>query len=160
MATRWHYNGIPEFLFRQASRLGIDRHQADLARHNKEIHRLSTLVNQLCERYHRAYGIRRARDADDEPVFGEIELKQIKQTLGACERQLEQLHILAASADEMMEQVYGAFSIDAPARAFIIMAESDDARRGIILADAAHAATPAAHSNGAPVGAEAVADTP
>jgi hypothetical protein len=141
MARLWHYNGIPEFLFRQAARLGIGSHQADLARHNKEIHRLSTLVNQLCERYHKA------RKEDGEPVFGSVEIAGIKETLGACERELEKLHILAASAEEMLRSVYNAFDVDAPDRPFIILAASDDASTSVV------------HCNGAPVGAEAVADS-
>lgn len=141
MAALWHYNGTPEFLHRQADRLRSTHHLADLARHNKEIYRISVLVNQLCERYHKA------RKEDGEPVFGPIEIDQIKSTLGMCEQELEKLHILAAASDEMMEEVYGALSIDAPARPFVILAESDDA-------------TPGAHGNGEPIAAEAVAATP
>lgn len=127
MATLWHFRGTPEFLHRQADRLRSTHHLADLARHNKEIYRISILLNQLCERYHKA------RKENGEPVFGAVDLSAIKSTLFMCEQELEKLHMLAAAADEMLEHAYGAFNVDAPARPFVILAESDDAQPSLTL---------------------------
>lgn len=136
MATLWHYNGTPEFLHRQADRLRSTHHLAGIAIHNKEVHRISVILNQLCERYHKA------RKEDGEPVFGAVELVGIRDSFRMCEQELEKLHILAGAADEMLEQAYGAMNIDAPARPFVILAESDDAT----LVD---------HSNGESIAVEA-----
>ena len=78
------------------------------------------LLAQLCERYHKAH------KEDGEPIFGPLEVTAIEGVLGMAEQELEKLHMLAGAADAMLEEAYGAFNINAPARSFVILAESDD----------------------------------
>ena len=120
MAALWHYHGTPPFLKRQAARLGSTEQLADRARHNPEIYRLSVLLCQLAERYHRA------RKEDGEPVFGPLEITAIEGIFSMAEQELQKLHMLAGAADAMLEEAYGAFNLNAPARSFVILAESDD----------------------------------
>ena len=53
----------PHYLNQQGSRLGITQVLADRARNNQEIYRVSVLLSQLCERYHKA------RKEDGRPVL-------------------------------------------------------------------------------------------
>jgi hypothetical protein len=116
----WHFRGTTAFLERQAHRLGSTQILASKAKHNPEIHRVSVLLAQLCDRYHKQ------RKEDGEPVFYPIDILSIKATLGVAEQELQKLHMLAGSADAMLTEAYGAFNIDAPSRSFVILAESDD----------------------------------
>ena len=56
----WHFRGTPHYLGQQAVRLGITPVLADRARNNQEIYRVSVLLAQLSERYHKARKRRRA----------------------------------------------------------------------------------------------------
>src|ERR1039458_1004651 len=116
----WRYRGTPHYLADQAKRLGVAQIMADRARNNAEIYRISVLLAQLCERYHRA------RTEDGKPVFERIELAQIKGTLEQCEQELGKLHVLAASAQSMLEEAWSAFALDIPDRHFCILSDYDE----------------------------------
>jgi hypothetical protein len=114
----WRFRGTPHYLTAQAQRLGITQVLADRARHNPEIYRCAALLAQLCERYHAA------RKEDGVPIFGRLELDQIKGTLGQCEQELQKLHMLAATSSAMLAEAYAAFDLEPPSRPFEVM--SDD----------------------------------
>ena len=88
----WRFRGSPHYIDQQGDRLGLSKILTDRARHNPEIYRVSVLLGQLCERYHRA-----PKDGGRAVVFP-AELAQIRGTLGQCEQELEKLHVLAAAA--------------------------------------------------------------
>jgi hypothetical protein len=115
----WRFRGTPHYLNEQAKRLGITRILADRARHNAEIYRVSVLLAQLCERYHRA------RIEDGMPVFHATELAQIKGTLEQCEQELGKLHALAASAQSMLDEAWSAFGFKVPDRQFGVLCNYD-----------------------------------
>jgi hypothetical protein len=127
MAALWHYRGIPDFTSRQAMRLGSAQRLAAEANHNKQIHRISVLVNQLAGRYHAA------RKEDGRPVFGTLELQAIRDVLSAAEKELETLYILAGASTALLAEAYDAFDMDAPDRPFELLAASDDGRAAIDL---------------------------
>ena len=49
----WRFRGSPHYIDQQGDRLGVSKILTDRARHNQEMYRVSVLVGQLCERYHR-----------------------------------------------------------------------------------------------------------
>jgi hypothetical protein len=108
----WRFRGSPHYLDQQAQRLGITQVLADRARHNPEIYRLSVLLAQLSERYHRA------RKENGKPLLYTTELAQIKGTLEQCELELQKLHLLAAAADGMLDEAWHAFGCEPPERLF------------------------------------------
>src|SRR4029077_8269532 len=101
----WRYRGSPHYLNQQGSRLGITQVLVDRARNNQEIYRVSVLLSQLAERYHKA------RKEDGKPVLYLTELAQIKGTLEQAEQECSKLHALAASSAEMIDGAYAAFEI-------------------------------------------------
>ena len=50
----WRFRGSPHYIDQQGERLGVPKILTDRARHNPEIYRVSVLIGQLCERYHRS----------------------------------------------------------------------------------------------------------
>ncbi len=114
----WRFRGTPHYLGQQTARLGITQVLADRARNNPEIYRVSVLLSQLCERYHKA------RKEDGYPVFGGPELGQIKGTLQQCEQECAKLHALAAAAANMIDDASAAFRLTAP-RHFIVLSDFD-----------------------------------
>jgi hypothetical protein len=108
----WRYRGTPHHLNLQASRLGMTQVLADRARNNQEIYRVSVLLSQLCERYHKA------RKEDGRPVLPLTELAQVRGTLEQAEMECSKLHALAASSAEMIDEAYQAFEIAQPPRPF------------------------------------------
>jgi hypothetical protein len=129
----WRFRGSPHYLDHQARRLGITQILADRARHNPEIYRLSVLLAQLSERYHRG------RKENGKPVFYMTELAQIKGTLEQCELELQKLHLLAAAADTMLGDAWHAFSLEPPKRSFGVSSDLDRASRGSLEQEAGHA---------------------
>jgi hypothetical protein len=115
----WRFRGTPHYLNEQARRLGITQILADRARHNPEIYRVSVLLAQLCERYHRA------RTENGTPVFQATELGQIRGTLGQCEQELDKLHALAGSAQAMLDEAWSAFGLGTPKRHFAVLSDYD-----------------------------------
>ena len=111
-ASMWRFRGSPHYLDQQAARLGITKVLADRARHNAEIFRIAVLLAQLSERYHAA------RRENGEPVFGRLELAQVKGTLEQCEHELQKLHMLAAAADAMLADAWQAFGLPIQSRDF------------------------------------------
>jgi hypothetical protein len=116
----WRFRGSPHYIERQAARLGVSQVLADRARHNAEIHRVSVLLGQLCERYHRA------RKEDGKPVFFPLELSQVRGTLDQGEQELQKLHALAAASAEMLDEGWQAFGLASPERHFGVMCEFDE----------------------------------
>src|SRR5262245_23150261 len=102
----WRYRGSPHHLNLQGGRLGITQVLLDRARNNQEIYRVSVLLSQLCERYHKA------RRVDGRPVLPATELDQVRGTLQQAEQECAKLHALAAASAEMIDEAYSAFEID------------------------------------------------
>ena len=115
----WRFRGTPHYLGQQASRLGVTPVLADRARNNQEIYRVSVLLAQLCERYHRA------RKEDVRPVLALTELAQVRGTLQQAEQECAKLHALAATAATMIDEAYDAFGADQPRREFAVMCNFD-----------------------------------
>ncbi len=115
----WRFRGTPHFLGQQASRLGVTPVLADRARNNQEIYRVSVLLAQLCERYHKA------RKEDGRPVLPMTELAQIRGTLQQAEQECTKLHALAATAAAMIDEAYEAFDGKAPGRHFAVLCDFD-----------------------------------
>ncbi len=115
----WHFRGTPHTLGKQAVRLGITPVLADRARHNQEIYRVSVLLAQLCERYHKA------RKEDGRPIIPRPELDQIRGTLLQAEQECAKLHALAATACEMIDEASQAFEIVLPPRHFAVLSDYD-----------------------------------
>jgi hypothetical protein len=106
----WRFRGTPHYLSQQGDRLGLSRILTDRARHNPEIHRVSVLLGQLCERWHRCL------DEEGNPHLFPPDLAQVKGTLSQCEQELEKLHALAAAAQAMIDEAHRAFNLAAPER--------------------------------------------
>ena len=117
----WRFRGSPHHINRHAARLGITQVLADRARHNQEIYRISVLLAQLCERYHKA-----RRDEDGRPAIGPHELKQIHGTLEQAEQECAKLHALAAASAEMIDEAYTAFDGGCPPRHFAVLCDFDE----------------------------------
>ena len=115
----WRYRGTPHYLGQQASRLGVTPVLADRARNNQEVYRVSVLLAQLSERYHKA------RKEDGRPVLAMTELAQVRGTLLQAEQECAKLHALAATAAIMIDEAYGAFFDKAPSRHFAVFSDFD-----------------------------------
>jgi hypothetical protein len=115
----WRYRGTPPYLSNQAKRLGVSQVLADRARHNPEIHRVSVLLSQLCERLHRA------RTEDGRPVVGGAERQQVIGTLEQVEQECGKLHVLAGAAAEMADEAWRAFDFPPPDRHFAVLCDYD-----------------------------------
>jgi hypothetical protein len=118
----WRFRGSPHYIERQAARLGVSQVLADRARHNTEIHRVSVLLGQLCERYHRA------RKESGAPVFFPLELSQVRGTLDQGEQELQKLHALAAASAAMLDEGWQAFGLASPERSFSVTCDFDEKR--------------------------------
>ena len=116
----WRFRGTPYYLDAQGERLGLSKALTDRARHNPEVYRVSVLLGQLCERYHRA------SKEGGHAVVPPAELAQIRGTLGQCEQELAKLHVLAAASQAMVDEAHDAFGLDAPGRAFRVRSDFDD----------------------------------
>jgi hypothetical protein len=116
----WRFRGSPHYIDQQGDRLGVPKILTDRARHNPEIYRVSVLIGQLCERYHRA------------PKHGgcavvlPAELAQIRGTLNQCEQELEKLHVLAAATQVIVDEATLAFGLAPPNRRFRVRCDYDD----------------------------------
>src|SRR4029077_14532856 len=116
----WRYRGSPHYLNQQGSRLGITQVLADRARNNQEIYRVSVLLSQLCERYHKA------RREDGLPVLPAPELGQIRGTLQQADQECAKLHALAAASADMIDEAYRAFFGYAPTRRYGVLSDFDE----------------------------------
>ena len=116
----WRFRGTPYYLDAQGERLGLSKVLTDRARHNPEVYRVSVLLGQLCERYHRA------PKKDGRAMVPPAELAQIRGTLGQCEQELEKLHALAAASQAMVDEAHEAFGMEAPGRHFRVRCDFDD----------------------------------
>lgn len=116
----WRFRGTPHYLDAQGTRLRLAKTLIDRARHNPEIYRMSVLLGQLCERYHRA-----PKEGSRAVVFP-AELEQIRGTLRQCEQELEKLHALAAASQAMVDDAHRAFGLETPGRHFRVQCDHDD----------------------------------
>ena len=116
----WRFRGTPHYLDAQGDRLGLSKVLTDRARHNPEVYRVSVLLGQLCERYHRA------PKEGGRAVVLPAELAQIRGTLGQCEQELEKLHALAAASQAMVNKAHQAFGLELPGRRFRVKCDYDD----------------------------------
>ncbi len=119
----WRFRGSPHYIDQQGNRLGVSKILTDRARHNSEMYRVSVLVGQLCERYHRT-----PKDGGRAVVFP-AELAQIRGTLSQCEQELEKLHVLAAAAQAIVDEAHQAFGLDPPVRHFTVGCDFDGLSR-------------------------------
>jgi hypothetical protein len=115
----WRYRGTPHYLGQQAVRLGITQILADRCRNNAEIYRVSVLLSQLCERYHKA------RKEEGRPIFPTAELAQVKGTLQQAELECAKLHALAATAAAMLDEAWQAFDLPPGDRHFAVLSDFD-----------------------------------
>ncbi len=115
----WRFRGTPHYLSQQALRLGMTPVLADRARNNQEIYRVSVLLAQICERWHKA------RKEDGRPVLPMTELAQVRGTLQQAEQECTKLHALAATAAAMIDEAYLAFGTEQPTRHFAVLCDFD-----------------------------------
>lgn len=116
----WNFHGSTAYLDRQAARLGISPAVAASARHNRETHRVGTLLAQASERY------RQARKEDGRAVLSFVELAQVRGLLGEGERDCEKLHLAAAASRAMLDETYAAFGLEPPERIFGVTCAFDE----------------------------------
>ncbi len=121
--SMWRYRGSPHYIDQQGDRLGVSKILTDRARHNSEMYRVSVLIGQLCERYHRT-----PKDGGRAVVFP-AELAQIRGTLIQCEQELEKLHVLAAAAQAIVDEAHQAFGLAPPGRHFRVGCDFDGLTR-------------------------------
>ncbi len=115
----WRFRGLPHYMAAQGDRLSLPRILTDRTRHNAEGHKVSALLAQLCDRYHKA------RKEDGHPVLYPTELAQVEACLGQCERESEKLHALAATAQAMIDEARAAFRLEPLHRRFSVRCEPD-----------------------------------
>lgn len=115
----WRFRGSSHYIGQQASRLGITQVLADRARSNPNICRMSVLLGQICERYHRA------RSENGLPVLYRTELDQVKGTLEQCEHELQKLYMLAGASSVMLDEAWEAFDLPKPRRNYGVVCDSD-----------------------------------
>jgi hypothetical protein len=117
----WRFRGTPHYLDAQGARLGLSKILTDRARHNPEIHRVATLLGQLCERWHRL-----PKSGDGQAVTFPAELAQVKGTLGQALEESAKLHVLAASAQAMIDEAHRAYGIEPPESFFRVRCDFDE----------------------------------
>jgi hypothetical protein len=116
----WHFRGTPHYLDKQGERLGVPKVLTDRSKHNPEIHRVQTLLGQLCERYNRA-----RKDERGEPIIYPVEISQVQGTLSQCEQELAKLHALAAAAQMMIDEAHAAYGVATPERPYHVHCQFD-----------------------------------
>ena len=120
----WTYSGSPDYLARQAKRLGISQEIANACKHNSELFTLSTMLSQLCWHLLAAEKARLAR-TNDNPV-GQLPRPEIlRQSLERCEVEVKKLHLSAAAADDALGDAYRAFGFDRARKPFEILSDLD-----------------------------------
>jgi hypothetical protein len=125
----WRYRGTPHYLNQQGGRLGVTQVLVDRARNNQEIYRVSVLLSQLCERYHKA------RREDGRPVLPLTEMAQVRGTLQQAEQECAKLHTLAAAAAEMIDEAHRAFDGAVPPRHYAVLSDFDTPNIPLPLGD-------------------------
>jgi len=117
----WRFKGTPVYLDIQGDRLGLSKVLTHRGRTNSEIHRVSVLLGQMCERYHRL-----GRTADGELMIQPGERAQVAATLGQADEESAKLHALAAAAQAMIDEAYAAYGIEPPVRHHRVGCDFDD----------------------------------
>ena len=117
---KWHFRGTPYYLSKQGERLGITSVLIDRARNNQEIYRVSVLLSQLCDQYHK-----RPKAEDGTSIMTPSELSQVRGTIHQIEQEVAKLHALAAAAAEMADGARGAFGIEASERTYFVVSGNE-----------------------------------
>src|SRR5262249_31646550 len=117
----WHFRGLPHYLNIQGDRLGVSRILTDRARHNPECHRITTLLGQLAELYHKS-----PKDDTGGARVALPMLNQVRGTLGQAEDEASKLHALAAAAEAMLNEAHAAFGLVPPDRMYRVKCSFDD----------------------------------
>jgi hypothetical protein len=125
----WRFRGSPHHINQQAARMGITQVLADRARSNQEIYRVSVLLSQLCDRYHKA------RREDGTPVLAATDLGQVRGTLQQADQECAKLHALAAASADMIDESYRAFFGYAPMRRYAVASDFDEPTIPLPLGD-------------------------
>jgi hypothetical protein len=105
----WRFRGSPEYLKRQTLKLRIPPNAAHRLHEDKELHRFSGLLAELCGRYH---GLR-VKDKGV-AVLNPIERDQFRASLMVAKGYLDRMHLMAAAAEESLAEAWKAFGIEAP----------------------------------------------
>ena len=117
----WRFKGTPVYLDVQGDRLGLSKVLTHRGRTNAEIHRVSVLLGQLCERLHRL-----GRSEDGSLRIQPSEKAQVAATLGQADEESAKLHALAAAAQAMIDEAYTAYGIEVPPRHHRVGCDFDD----------------------------------
>lgn len=94
------------YLAANADACGVAATAVSSARHNAELYRVSTLVTQLCERWHRS------RREQGIPVLDRADRASVTSTLERCELDVRKLRMIAAAAEDMIREAREAFALD------------------------------------------------
>lgn len=119
-SSLWRHRGGPHYLHAQGFRLRIPQVVTDKSKSNVELYGQTQLLNQTCERYHKApkeNGIAR---------LSPPEAAQVKATLGEAQKYCARLHALAAASLEEMDEAWDAFGWDRPAREYWVASIYDE----------------------------------
>jgi hypothetical protein len=108
----WRFRGSRHYLEECGRPLGVAPILLRHAAHNNEIHRVATLMAQLCERYHAA-----PKD-DGVPCIHPYETAKIQAVLARAEDECAKLHALAQAAAAMIDEAYAAFAFAQPPRSY------------------------------------------
>lgn len=117
----WRFRGTPYYLDQQGERLSVTKVLTDRARHNTEIYRVSTLMAQVSERYHKS-----PKDDGGIPHIVGMHRPEVRDTLLQCEQELQKLHVLAAAVQSMIDDASKACEIQLPERHFKITCVFDE----------------------------------
>ena len=117
----WVFRGVVHYLDLQCDRLGVNRVIGHRARNNREMGQIATLLSQLTDRHKVAY-----RPDGINPVFYPPDQALLRGIFNGAEERLQQLHVLAASADMMMDDAYKNFPpLTQPERLFEVNCTRD-----------------------------------
>lgn len=121
----WIFQGSPFYLDKQAKRLRIAQRLAHASRSNPEIYKLALAIGQLCGHLAAAEKVRRFGGSEN-PV-AELPLPhQFRASLERCGEEAAKLHLLAAAAEQMLNEAYDACGIERPPTTYEIMSEFDE----------------------------------
>lgn len=116
----WRHRGGPHYLGTQGFRLRIPQVVTDRSKSNVELYGETQLLNQTCERYHKA------RKEGNVAMLSPPEAAQVKASLGEAKKYSDRLHALAAASLEMMNEAWDAFGFARPPREFWVSSIYDE----------------------------------
>lgn len=115
----WRPRGTPHYLNAQAMRLRIPQVVSDRSKDNRELHRLSSIMGSLADRYHSA------RKEDFVAILSVPEKNAVKGSLVEATKDAARLHCCAAAAWDMVDEAYQAFGIELPDKEFRVVSIHD-----------------------------------